>query len=893
MPFSKNKLLLHVTSGCRLAVFCCAGLCAIGSLRGRPDRSNTGHQALFEIPDSLIISKIIIKGSLKDKDRYQRVYALEPGEFFDKTMHEKSLDKIRVVLEQNGYLANTIDTSFAYREKTKKVDVILTINPGQPFIMDDIAVQFMHFPTKGSSPCEKQSLSDECQKILTQATRGNRYEKKATDTCLSMLKDICHNKGFFNVVFTYDVIPDKKKHTLSLIFKLDFEKAERYLFFGNTFFQTSELFKSVAPFTVPLCIISPETIVEDIVQLYKDSGFFDCTVLIKKENEICRFIIREGLRFKIAHVEINGSRWADKKAQELFSCLNRQIYDADLLRRCFDNLKNWYEEQGFWDFSVEKYTLSSACNPDEKTLTVTIREGAQKFLAGIRIEQFPEIMNEHPFVEYKTLKKPIPFNKKILTEQHDWLAEYLQKQGYLYAAFESQFKPISPGSNNITVAWQLTGLANPVQFGKTFVTGNSRVSASLLLNSLVYKEGDIWDAKAVDKSLDRLKSLSVFKSVSLQPADFFVPEPSKKMILKIIEDDPYELSVHAGLGFLSKNFDARGNGITYRLGGGFLCRNPAHRGDIFRIDGDLTRYVRCGALDYTVPLWSKIPMTTGVKVYGEHRDQPFFIGSPDILYTFLRAGGMFRFSGTYEHLNWNIKSNVEWLKIEGLSPQGARVLQFEPALLDRMFPYFVVEPVFSLDYLDDPIRTQKGSFTNILLKGMFPFTLKDAWIVKIMAEQSFFYPLASWLTLALRLRMGTIANADFERIMPPERFYLGGADSLRGYSPDFAPPLNRYIDSGGTDRWVPIGGKSVVNANIELRFPLYGNLGGALFTDMGFLSQHGITSIMSEKLLGSNGFGLRYTSPVGVFRFDMGWKWKRDAAEDRSFAWFLSLGNVF
>ena len=93
---------------------------------------------------------------------------------------------------------------------------------------------------------------------------------------------------------------------------------------------------------------------------------------------------------------------------------------------------------------------------------------------------------------------------------------------------------------------------------------------------------------------------------------------------------------------------------------------------------------------------------------------------------------------------------------------------------------------------------------------------------------------------------------------------------------------------------VPIGGKSLVNMNLELRFPLYGTiLGGVIFTDIGGLAQDRLAAIKPHNLLGASGFGLRCNTPVGPLRFDIGWKWRTSFEHERSFAWFLTLGNAF
>ena len=84
----------------------------------------------------------------------------------------------------------------------------------------------------------------------------------------------------------------------------------------------------------------------------------------------------------------------------------------------------------------------------------------------------------------------------------------------------------------------------------------------------------------------------------------------------------------------------------------------------------------------------------------------------------------------------------------------------------------------------------------------------------------------------------------------------------------------------------------MVNANAEIRFPIYKSFGGVLFQDIGVLSQEGVGGL-SKHWYPTSGFGLRYKTPIGSLRFDIGWKWKRFTQEESMYAWYLTLGQAF
>jgi len=103
-------------------------------------------------------------------------------------------------------------------------------------------------------------------------------------------------------------------------------------------------------------------------------------------------------------------------------------------------------------------------------------------------------------------------------------------------------------------------------------------------------------------------------------------------------------------------------------------------------------------------------------------------------------------------------------------------------------------------------------------------------------------------------------------------FTSGGAQNMRGYSGGRLSPM---IDQDGKGNWVPTGGNGLLDGTLELRFPLRGDLGGALFLDGGNVS--GASGAPGEyrsaldptKLQLASGVGIRYRTPFGPLRADV------------------------
>jgi outer membrane protein insertion porin family len=115
-----------------------------------------------------------------------------------------------------------------------------------------------------------------------------------------------------------------------------------------------------------------------------------------------------------------------------------------------------------------------------------------------------------------------------------------------------------------------------------------------------------------------------------------------------------------------------------------------------------------------------------------------------------------------------------------------------------------------------------------------------------------------------------------------ERFFGGGARDLRGFGFEEAGPqqLVRKRDAnnqivfeadGVTPILVlsPLGGNGMLVINNELRFPLWGPIGGVVFSDTGNIFAR-VRDIKPANITESVGFGLRLKTPVGPVKFDIG-----------------------
>jgi len=163
------------------------------------------------------------------------------------------------------------------------------------------------------------------------------------------------------------------------------------------------------------------------------------------------------------------------------------------------------------------------------------------------------------------------------------------------------------------------------------------------------------------------------------------------------------------------------------------------------------------------------------------------------------------------------------------------------------------------------------------------------------AEGRHYWNLNERAVIASRVRAATLGGTDApERDIPFfKRYFLGGSQSLRGWGRFEVAPL--------TPDGLPIGGYTSFESTVEVRVPVTANIGGVVFVDGGNVWP-GTHDFNLGDLRYDVGGGLRYRTPVGPLRVDLGWQLTRidslvidgrPSSEQRRWRLHFSVGQAF
>lgn len=186
------------------------------------------------------------------------------------------------------------------------------------------------------------------------------------------------------------------------------------------------------------------------------------------------------------------------------------------------------------------------------------------------------------------------------------------------------------------------------------------------------------------------------------------------------------------------------------------------------------------------------------------------------------------------------------------------------------------------DSRNDPLDPVRGLNARIAVSPAVTFGDLEARYVRIETRASTYYRLSDSLVAAARARIGTIIGTNAENLPADLRFYAGGGGSVRGFDYQSISPL----DTDGT----PLGGLSVSETSLELRWRSQGRWGAVAFIDGGAASSESSPDFSDFR--SAIGIGARYYFDFAPLRFDIATPLDRQSG-DAAIQFYFSLGQAF
>ena len=653
---------------------------------------------------------------------------------------------------------------------------------------------------------------------------------------------------------------------------------EEVRFKGNKNISDKDLMAAITvkPFTVLQKAVLNED-VQKILGLYHEKGYFNAQVNTEIEfprgprKAVVLFAISEKGKVLIQDISFDGNEhFSDRKLRGVMQTKQKgilsRITDRGILRRDIldtdvDRLTVYYHDRGFMDAKVGAPDVSH--RKDGIYITIPVEEGERYRVERVDIRG-PSLEGKEDMEKKLKLGPSDYFSREKLREDIESLSKEYMNAGYAFVEINPDVKR-NPQTHTTDIAFEVNRGPN-VHIGHISITGNTKTRDKVIRREVELSEGETFSADELETSLFNLRKLDYFEDVQIVPTPRG-EEESKLMDLNVKVKEKMTGSFTVGGGYSSNDGFFASGAISQRnfLGKGQFMALRAYFGQRAQ------RYV----FSFTEPYLYDYPLSAGFDIYDWLREYNDF--TKDSQGFRLRLGYPFgrwsRLSGYYTFEN---------AEITDISDNASSIIRDQEGRQIKSSITMLVER----DTTDHPFLPTRGSIERVSIEYATPYLGSDSDFLKYELEAGWYIPLFWKLIGSVHGEFGWITELDNDDPVPLyERFFLGGIDSLRGF--DFA-------DVGPKDENDEvIGGLKYVLANVELMFPLVEKLGmrGVVFFDAGN-AYEGNESLDITNLRTDVGAGVRWNSPLGPLRVELGYNLDPEPGED-DYQWQFSAGALF
>jgi outer membrane protein assembly complex protein YaeT len=558
--------------------------------------------------------------------------------------------------------------------------------------------------------------------------------------------------------------------------------------------------------------------------------------------------------------------------------LSREDLDGDLLR-----IKQFYKDYGFYhtkatyqavvsggreggSSSVGKENPKADENLPLLNVTFSISEGPPVIIKTVEVKINPPIKNLNPqaFIGSLALKTDQVFELGRYRQDKKNIQKRLANRGYPFTELSGSVK-INTVANTAEVLFSMDPQRQHT-FGKvTILKNDAQVKEIVVQRAMAFKEGETYSADKVEKSQRNLFNLDVFRLAVIRPGK---PGPDADAVPMNVElKAKKRQKVSLGVGF--------GTEDGFRVKGAWAYRNLWGWAGKLSLNAKRSDLIQSIYADYTQPYFMSARNNFSSKGGFERENYASYTNRKIFVNTVLSHK-------LEKKWTWSNGYNLEVNDLEDIKIFDQEEL--EQLLTERDYFISSIQTGLTYDTTRNIKNPEKGNVASFSVEWATGILGSELDYLKPSVELRRYQPVTGKLILAGRIRFEIIESDDPLPIF--KRLFLGGSNTVRGYEYQKLPPLA----ANGN----PLGGQSSVNANVELRHPLYKKLSGVVFLDAGLVELETFKYDLNDMRY-SCGAGVRYNTIVGPLRLDVGYKLNPAERDKKNDLWRIhfSIGEAF
>ena len=869
------------------------------------DETADGRVALtFKVEEKYFVGEIALSGRQKGPPSLRQLLnatKLELGRPYSEVDVKRAIEQMTRVMEDNGYYGSKFSFTLTPHEKSRQMNVTFQLRPGLLARVGKVEVS----GNAGFSAEEIQQITkikSGARVVDAHATRAlERLRKKYQkgDRLEAQVSLSRHN--FHPETNTVDYL-----FTVDRGMKVNIEVEGAKLRQG----QIKRYIPVYEENAADDDLLNEGT--RNLRDYFQSQGYFDVKVSYARDRDPASdrlkivYSVEPGERHKLEAVHVEGNKYFPTETiKERLSVLPASYLNVNgkfsqtMLTRDTQAITALYKTNGFQDVSVKAQVEDDYQGHHGWLLILFhIDEGQQS-----RVHKLTMLGNlaitSNDLSPQLSVTEGQPFSDYAISADRDAVVSYYYNRGFPNMDMQITTLPFDGDKHSMDVTYSIReGTREFVD--RVYASGLHYTRPHVVQKRLRIHDGDPLGQVDMLDSQRRLYDLGLFSEVNVAVQNPDGLAERKNVLFQLTEAKRWTFDY--GVGFEVST----GSGNAGTASSGTKALTPeGPTGWSPRLSFELTR-LNFGGRDHTVVMKARYGRLEqrGLISYEAPRlfakenwrltVSAFYDKSADVR-TF-----------TAERLEGSIQAEDVVNKVLTLlyrfSYRRVNVdpttLAIDPALIPLYSqPARIGMPSITIvrDKRDDPIDAHKGNYTTADLGVAGSFFGSDSNFGRVLLQNSSYYQFgAKKYVFARSTRIGLEIPFNDSQIVPlPERFYAGGGNSLRGFSINQAGPRDQLTG-------FPVGGNALFVNNLELRLPpptlpyVDDNLSFVLFHDMGNVfdttnhlfkgvfrlhqasiaacSQPGTQVPCNYNFLEQAvGLGVRYHTPVGPVRFDLGY----------------------
>jgi outer membrane protein insertion porin family len=888
-----------------------------------------GLQVIFTVEPALYFGIFDFPGATKrfSYTRLLQVVDIPNRTQFKQDLVSKAEDHLHQFLASEGYFQAQVQAQVQFDERHMLANVVFAVALGKRAKLGNLDI-------RGPEPGEVERLRRSTRSLWATATGtalkpGKPYTPKRIDSGLKRMKQTLGKQNHFanKIYLDYpdyhqdincaDLVIDARPGP---IVKVHINGAKLSAF---PFLRERQMKKLIPIFYE--AAVDPDLVEEgrrNLVDFFQSKGYFDAKVTANLQDNDSHvdldYTVDGGSRHRVASADFRGNQHFGKdqlapqvgvKARRPLP-LSRGKFSDKLLRQSVTAITAFYKNQGYEDVKVDADVVDREPNV---YVTFRIVEGAQTQVETLRIEGNTNIPQSALSPKKGLRLRPgQPFSPKALADDRSHIIAVYLDQGFLNAEFDSKVVRLSENPHRVDVTYTITE-RQQVQVDEVVLLGNKKTRPSLVKKTAIITPAAPLSQRALLAGESALHDLGVFDWESVDFRRPITQQTNEEVLIKLHE--------------------AGRNEITYGFGLQVARRGGNIPSGTIAVPG--LPPITSGAANFTAeektfvsPRGSITFTRYNLRGLAESASASLLLSRLDQRALATYSQPSFRGSSWSSLVSASVERSTEnptfearlaegsWQFEKPLNKDKTRRIQLryrfgQTILSDLLIPGLVLpqdqrvrlstlSATWIRDTRDKPLDSSRGFYQTLDL-GITPKALGSSVnFARFLGQTSYYKPLGPTVW-ANRITLGLAKAFGDSDVPTSEAFFSGGETTLRGFPINGAGPQrtvpacsNPADPSTCVNLLVPTGGRQLFIFNSELRFPLAikKGLGAAVFYDGGNVYRAINISHFLQDYTSTIGVGLRYKTPVGPIRFDIG-RNLNPVTGLKATQFYITLGQAF